>query len=349
MQLLHISAHFSCSFSSSWLQHFRVSQRSLLVCSHLFLSTPSPWSLLHSKHANTSSVQMTPVKNQQTNQTEATKKAYSFCFFSTHSTSDSWMGFLPIKQFCDTRWMSCSFTQFYHCLLLEKHHYPQVKGSVLEDGLSPPPASDASSKSHLSPVLWPKGCKLAFPQPHLCTWPFARAAHRTQRKTYLYLSACFIMRTILRNTDKQPDKEIHMVRPGKVLCTGASYPVKLRITTLLACSYIYQPINSQDSTISRFLCRPHHLHDWSWTQFLVPLAFQKDGWWGWTLQMSDYGPGSHGGWVVKKQTNKNLLVNAGRKILWRKKWQPMPVFLSEKSHGQRILVGYGVAKESDMT
>ena len=28
------------------------------------------------------------------------------------------------------------------------------------------------------------------------------------------------------------------------------------------------------------------------------------------------------------------------KISWRRKWQPTPVFLPEKSHGQRILAGY---------
>ena len=28
------------------------------------------------------------------------------------------------------------------------------------------------------------------------------------------------------------------------------------------------------------------------------------------------------------------------KIPWRRKWQPTPVFLSGKSHGHRILVGY---------
>ena len=30
-----------------------------------------------------------------------------------------------------------------------------------------------------------------------------------------------------------------------------------------------------------------------------------------------------------------------RKIPWRRKWQHIPVFLPEKSHGQRSLVGYG--------
>ena len=29
-----------------------------------------------------------------------------------------------------------------------------------------------------------------------------------------------------------------------------------------------------------------------------------------------------------------------RKIPWRRKWQPTPVFLPEKSHGYRSLVGY---------
>ena len=37
-----------------------------------------------------------------------------------------------------------------------------------------------------------------------------------------------------------------------------------------------------------------------------------------------------------------------RKIPWRRKWQPTPVFLPGKSHGQRSLAGYGIAKEVDM-
>lgn len=45
---------------------------------------------------------------------------------------------------------------------------------------------------------------------------------------------------------------------------------------------------------------------------------------------------------------KNLPVNAGRRefdpwvrqILWRGEWQSAPVFLPEKSRGQRSLVGY---------
>ena len=39
------------------------------------------------------------------------------------------------------------------------------------------------------------------------------------------------------------------------------------------------------------------------------------------------------------------------KIPWRRKWQPTPVFLPGKSHGQRSLAGYSSwgHKESDMT
>ena len=40
-----------------------------------------------------------------------------------------------------------------------------------------------------------------------------------------------------------------------------------------------------------------------------------------------------------------------RMILWRRKWQPTPVFLPGKSHGQRTLVGYvpWAHKEPDTT
>ena len=40
-----------------------------------------------------------------------------------------------------------------------------------------------------------------------------------------------------------------------------------------------------------------------------------------------------------------------RKITWRRKWQPTPVFLPEKSHGQRSLARYSPwgRKESDTT
>ena len=52
---------------------------------------------------------------------------------------------------------------------------------------------------------------------------------------------------------------------------------------------------------------------------------------------------------------KNLSTNAGHAgdmgKIWRRKWQPTPVFLPRESHGQRSLVGdspWG-HKESDIT
>ena len=57
--------------------------------------------------------------------------------------------------------------------------------------------------------------------------------------------------------------------------------------------------------------------------------------------------------------SKSVCLQCGRpgfdtwvgKIPWRRIWQPTPVFLLGKSHGQRSLVGYSLwgCKESDMT
>ena len=38
-----------------------------------------------------------------------------------------------------------------------------------------------------------------------------------------------------------------------------------------------------------------------------------------------------------------------RKIPWRRKWQPTPVFLPGKSHGQRSLAVHGITKELNIT
>ena len=69
-------------------------------------------------------------------------------------------------------------------------------------------------------------------------------------------------------------------------------------------------------------------------------------------------PGFLGGSVVKNSpANAGGAREAGlipawvRKIPWRRKWQPIPVFLPGKSHGQRSLVGYSPqgCKVSDTT
>ena len=40
------------------------------------------------------------------------------------------------------------------------------------------------------------------------------------------------------------------------------------------------------------------------------------------------------------QCRRNQVYPCIRKISWRSKWQPTPVFLLRKSHGQRSLIGY---------
>ena len=60
-------------------------------------------------------------------------------------------------------------------------------------------------------------------------------------------------------------------------------------------------------------------------------------------------------WVLTSETDSTLLllenVVTTLAILWRRKWQPTPVLLPGKSHGQRSLVGYSPwgRLESDTT
>ena len=51
------------------------------------------------------------------------------------------------------------------------------------------------------------------------------------------------------------------------------------------------------------------------------------------------------------QCRKRVFDPFVRKIPWRRQWQPTPVFLPGKSHGQRSLAGYSPwgQKESDTT
>ena len=63
--------------------------------------------------------------------------------------------------------------------------------------------------------------------------------------------------------------------------------------------------------------------------------------------------GFSGGSVVKNTPamQETQVPSLGRKIPWRTKWQPTPVFLPGESCGQRTLVGYSPwgCKESDTT
>ena len=55
--------------------------------------------------------------------------------------------------------------------------------------------------------------------------------------------------------------------------------------------------------------------------------------------------------LAVQETQQTLIQSRVWKILWRRKWQPTPVFLPENPEGQRSLVGYspGGSKQLDMT
>ena len=44
--------------------------------------------------------------------------------------------------------------------------------------------------------------------------------------------------------------------------------------------------------------------------------------------------------IFQKELYRKSFFNTVRKISWRREWQPTPVFLPGKFHGQRSLVGY---------
>ena len=52
-----------------------------------------------------------------------------------------------------------------------------------------------------------------------------------------------------------------------------------------------------------------------------------------------------------QETKETQVRSLGQEYPWRRKWQPAPVFLPGKSHGQRSLEGYRPQghKESDTT
>ena len=86
------------------------------------------------------------------------------------------------------------------------------------------------------------------------------------------------------------------------------------------------------------------VHIWAWKcwiqrwyQFILPLVVGF--------------PGVAAGKESAYQCKRHRFDPWDRKIPWRRKWQPTPVFLPGKFRGQRILVGYslGGCKELDTT
>ena len=73
-----------------------------------------------------------------------------------------------------------------------------------------------------------------------------------------------------------------------------------------------------------------------------------------SIQITKFRMGLPGGSDSKEPTcnaGDQGSIPGSRRIPWRRKWQPIPVFFPGESHGQRSLVGYSphICKESDMT
>ena len=115
---------------------------------------------------------------------------------------------------------------------------------------------------------------------------------------------------------------------------------------------------------SQDVCIPSHftslnldvtVHLWPSFMCLSMLRFGHDYWYCYHFNSHIYSLlGFPGGSVAKKpacQCRRRGFDPWSRKMPWRRKWQPTPVFLPGKSHGQRSLVGYSPwgHKESDTT
>ena len=72
---------------------------------------------------------------------------------------------------------------------------------------------------------------------------------------------------------------------------------------------------------------------------------------GYPLQYSLGFPGGSGGKESTSAVGDLSSIPPVGKIPWRRAWQPIPVFLHGKPHGQRSLAGYSPwgGKESDIT
>ena len=79
--------------------------------------------------------------------------------------------------------------------------------------------------------------------------------------------------------------------------------------------------------------------------FLIPLIMLIDD-----IGLSRWLSGKESACQCRRHRRHGFNPRVG-KIPWRRKWQPAPVFLTSKLHGQRSVVGYSSrgCKESDTT
>lgn len=154
MQLLHISALLHVSFP---LPGFNIwgCLKALQVPSHL--PFPVSWSLLHSSMQIPALCRWLLWKTAKPANRSNKQSILLLCFslLVVLLIPDEWVSHSS-SEFVTAAGCPAGLTQFKHCLLLEKHHYPQVKGAQSwKGGLSPsPPPSDASSGSVCHRCFW---------------------------------------------------------------------------------------------------------------------------------------------------------------------------------------------------
>ena len=74
-----------------------------------------------------------------------------------------------------------------------------------------------------------------------------------------HLSVYYMIKEMRKDTDEEPDEEIHRARSGKVLSAGAYVPVELAGTVIPAHGYVHQPRSFLNPVFWGFLWKLHHI------------------------------------------------------------------------------------------
>ena len=134
---------------------------------------------------------------------------------SQHFWHQTCWGYSYTKQFCETSWVSCNSDTIYLIKDSVPWHFPWLQMPV------------TSSRSPGYPqFLSNLATDQRFPWPPPWIRLFARTAHRTQGNIYL------LYQSIKRCDKGYRWTEIRRVRSGRVLSTGASVSMELRMCHL---------------------------------------------------------------------------------------------------------------------
>ena len=66
------------------------------------------------------------------------------------------------------------------------------------------------------------------------------------KDTFMFTS---LLKAIVKDTNEEPDDEIHRVRSGRAPSTAVSVPMELEVHHLPECRYVHQPGSSPNAFI----------------------------------------------------------------------------------------------------